>query len=104
MKHIKYAYNRQPEYPKKKGPKWGAWKYSIPWQHDCHMAYLKHKAQANYRKEQYALTEQEWMSLWNEEMWNLRGRGKGNVRLTRINAQLPWCLSNVEFVVRKRNV
>ena len=104
MKHFKYAFNRQPDYPGKRGPKWGAWKYPVPWQHDCHMAFLKHRAQANYRGEPYALTEEEWMNLWNEDMWRLRGRTTRSVRLTRINAQLPWCLSNVEFVVRKRNV
>ena len=99
---FKYAYNAPPQYPGKRGPKGGpnTWRYPELWKHDCHFAYLRHRAQARFRGEAYALTEQEWMGLWNEGLWNRRGRSSNSICLARINDELPWCLPNVHFITR----
>ena len=101
---FRYAYNRAADYPGKRGPKWGDWRYPTPWKHDCHYAYLRHRAQARYRGEQYAITEQEWMGLWNEGLWNRRGRAPESICLARIVDDLPWCIPNVHFITRYESI
>lgn len=71
--------------------------------HEKYYAWLKHRAQARYRKEDYSLTWEQWWTLWPNELWNRRGRGADCVRLKMINKSLGWHISNVEVVPRKGN-
>lgn len=77
---------------------WGSDELLI--QADKRYAWMKHKAQANYRGEEYSLTIDEWMSLWTDEAFLQRGRDKDSLCLTQINIGEGWHLDNVEIVPR----
>lgn len=70
---------------------------------DKYYAYLKHKAQARYRNEEYYLTWKEWETLWTPELWHKRGRKINSLCLTRPNFDGPWCVSNVEVATRRQH-
>lgn len=57
-------------------------------------AYLRLKCQAKYRNEPFAITEQEFEQLWAGRI-HLKGRGKGKLRMTRLDRQQPWSVSNI---------
>ena len=57
-------------------------------------AYLRLKSQSNYRKEPFNLTEQEFMEVWKDKI-HLKGRAKGQLRMTRIDRTLPWDKDNI---------
>lgn len=64
-----------------------------------HFAYNKIKAQAQFRKEEWALTLDDFFSLW-QDRWHLRGRSGDNLVMTRIDTDFPWCRANVEIITR----
>lgn len=57
-------------------------------------AYLRLKSQANYRKEPFYMTPEEFISLWDGKI-HLKGRGKGQLRMTRRDRALPWMPDNI---------
>jgi len=71
--------------------------------HDKHYGYLKHKAQANYRNEEYTLTLEEWQTMWSDEDWFARGRRADNMCMQQITPGEGWHLSNVEVVSRRKH-
>lgn len=70
-------------------------------------AWLKHRCQARYRKEEYHLEWADWQNLWSDELFLNRGRGANNVSLSRIDLNEPWtvdnCTIDVKTVYLKRN-
>ena len=67
-----------------------------------HLKYMRHKAQAKYRREEYELTLDEYMSIWLESPYlDNHGRTSSAHCMIRINEDLPWRLDNVEIVPRK---
>ena len=67
---------------------------------DCQRA----RAQAWYRGEEWSITEQEYIRLWRENDHYLRkGRGTGNLCLTRIDLDKAWTMDNVEIVERHKH-
>lgn len=70
--------------------------------HDQYHAWLRHRAQANFRKESYSLTFEDWVQVWADQ-WNNRGRVKDSIMLVRINYDLGWELSNIELITRKEH-
>lgn len=104
--NFKYAYNAKPDYPGKRGPKSGPniWRYPTPWQHDCHMALLKHRAQAKFRGEAHTITESEWMNLWTEDLWNSRGKHSDAICLSRIDDGAAWAIGNLHFITRRESI
>ena len=74
-----------------------------PLDHDKHYAYLKHKAQAKYRGEDYTLTLSEWMTLWQSDLWLQRGRQTTSLCLQKIDVEKGWHLDNVEVVSRRKH-
>tara|TARA_R110000803_G_scaffold38347_4_gene82819 strand:- start:1636 stop:2085 length:450 start_codon:yes stop_codon:yes gene_type:complete len=71
--------------------------------HDKHYGFLKHKAQANYRNEEYTLTLEQWETMWNDEDWIARGRKSDNMCMQQITPGKGWHLSNVEVVPRRKH-
>ena len=81
------------------------WKYgSDDYTHESHYAYLKHRAQARYRSEQYDLTFEEWHSFWTPETLAQRGRNIDSLVLTRKDWDLAWCVDNVHIITRKQHL
>jgi hypothetical protein len=72
-----------------------------PVRHDKYYAWLKHRSQANYRKEPYTLTWDQWETLWTDDLFLRRGKGPDSVCLTQLDRSIGWTIDNVEIIVRK---
>jgi hypothetical protein len=57
-------------------------------------AYLRLKSQAKFRGEPFALSEEDFMLLWKDKIQH-KGRAKGQLRMTRLDRDKPWCLDNI---------
>lgn len=69
--------------------------------HEQYYAWLKHRAQANYRSEGHELTWHEWCEFWDTDYaWYNRGRGSKDICLTRKDIKLPWSKDNCELITR----
>jgi hypothetical protein len=66
----------------------------IPW--------LKARAQANFRNEEWLLTFEDWFALW-DGIWHQRGRDSDDLCLARMDMSGPWSVANVEIMtIRER--
>ena len=63
-------------------------------------AWHKHRAQANYRQEEYSLTFDDWQQLWSDDNFLNRGRASECLVLTRIEREGPWSIANCEVITR----
>jgi len=97
-----------PYYNGVKQPDWRAlprpqcWKFSDPFDHVRHNAWLKMKSQADFRKEPWELSVEDFFKLWpTQEIWGQRGRASHNLCASRIDDEKPWSAENVELVTRK---
>lgn len=75
-----------------------------PVMHDMYYAYLKHKSQAQYRKEEYSLTWDCWQQLWPLDKWEQRGRRRNSFCLTRIDTDDAWSVDNAEVITNKEKL
>jgi hypothetical protein len=69
--------------------------------HNKYYAWLKHKAQAQYRKEAYELTWEDWQMFWQDDLWYLRGRACDDLCITRKDILSAWSQANCEIVSRQ---
>lgn len=67
---------------------------------DKYYAWLKHRAQAKYRKEDYDLTWEDWQTLWSNEDYLKRGRKINDLCLQKIDPDGGWTITNVEVNTR----
>jgi hypothetical protein len=63
--------------------------------HDKYYAWLKHKAQAKFRGEDYQLSWDDWQSIWSDDDFLLRGRSKESLCLQKIDLEDTWNKNNV---------
>ena len=63
------------------------------------MSWCRMKAQAKFRGEEFTITWEEYQAIW-EGRWHLRGTYKTSQVLVRKDSSQPWCVDNVEIVVR----
>lgn len=70
-----------------------------PKTHEQYIAYIKHKAQAQFRGEAYKLKFEDWQWLWLNN-WHRRGRGRHDLMLTRVNWRRAWSRENCMLVTR----
>jgi hypothetical protein len=75
------------------------WKVQGEIPHQQYVAWLRAKAQANYRKEVWLLTFDEFQQLW-QGAWQFRGRGREDFVMTREDHQGAWVLGNVSVTRR----
>ncbi len=68
--------------------------------HEKYVAFVKHRAQANFRKEPHDLTFEDWLSFWTVENWSNRGRKNTAVVLTRKDKTGPWSKDNCVIMTR----
>lgn len=72
-----------------------------PLTREKYYAWLKHRAQAKYRKEPYHLTWDDWQTLWSDEDFKRRGRKPKDLCLVKTDLDLGWCISNVQVCTRQ---
>lgn len=69
--------------------------------HEIYYAWLKHRAQARFRRECYNLSWDEWRSIWDKDSWNKRGRSSKSLCLAKIDPTEPWQIDNCELITRE---
>jgi hypothetical protein len=67
-------------------------------------AWLKHRAQANYRGESYSLTFEQWEDLWEDELWTHRGKSSESLCLAQIDCSRGWHVDNLTIMPRGEQV
>ena len=72
-----------------------------PVRHAQYTGWLKAKAQAQYRKETWSITFEQWVELWGDA-WSRRGRGRGCVMLKRRSLDQAWTVDNAHLRERTR--
>jgi hypothetical protein len=83
------------------------WKYQGQENHDQHIAWLRMRAQAQYRGETFALSMEEFQRLWLGN-WHRRGRAVTDLCLTREDPNGAWiwgnvlCIPRIDHLRRKR--
>lgn len=71
-----------------------------PVAHEKYYAWLRHRAQAKFRKEHYTITWEEWQQLWPDPLWHKRGRGRQDLVLSRVDLDQGWSMCNLEVTSR----
>lgn len=85
------------------GPRPNAWKVKGEIPHKQHIAWLRAKAQAEFRGEVWTLTFDEYQQLWAEQ-WHNRGRKPENYCLTRYDSEQPWNTTNSVVMNRREHL
>lgn len=80
-------------------PRPQCWKVQGELPHKQYRCWIQHKNQANFRKEEYSLTFEQYQELWRDK-WDMKGRSSDNYCLTRIDPEGSWHIDNVECVPR----
>lgn len=69
--------------------------------HDQHWAWLRKKAQATFRGEEWTLTIEEWFDIWDKsDQWDNRGRHPHASAMFMKDPEKGWHAWNVEIVDR----
>jgi hypothetical protein len=72
-----------------------------PYRREKYYAFLQHRNQANFRKEEYELTFDDWEVLWSDSDLAKRGRSSTSLSLFRIDRKEAWSITNVDILQRK---
>ena len=86
----------------RKGLRPHLWKYPEKQAHEQHIAWLRAKAQANFRKEIWLLSFDEFQRLW-QGRWDQRGRSITDFCMIRSDIDGAWEYSNVEIITRQEH-
>ena len=73
--------------------------YQDPELHEQHIAFLRARCQAKFRKEGWDLTIEQFFELWKGS-WNKRGRSKESLVMARKDLTESWSWNNVEIITR----
>ena len=83
----------------RKGPRPHTWKVQGEEPHKQYIAWLRAKAQANFRKEVWLLSFEEFQKVWLG-YWTRRGRSSTNYCLSREDVSGAWAIGNVSCCPR----
>lgn len=92
----------------RKGLRPHTWKVQGEIPHQQYIAWLRAKAQANYRNELWLLSFEDFQRLW-QGLWEYRGRARNDYVMMREDHQSAWALGNVlvsrryEYLSRQRH-
>jgi hypothetical protein len=81
------------------------WEQRLSWtpeQLKTRRAWLVHRSQARYRKEEYSLTWQDYEQAWGDR-FSQKGRTQSDLTLVRIDPEKPWQLDNVKTMIRSEH-
>lgn len=73
------------------------------YRHEMYVPWLKARAQAKFRKEEWELSFEDWFELWKND-WDNRGRSPENVCMTRIDFDKGWTADNVILMSRSEHL
>jgi hypothetical protein len=63
------------------------------------LSYCRMRAQAKYRDEGWDLTWEQYQEIWADK-WHLKGRGREDLCLSRIDWAGAWTIDNVNLIFR----
>lgn len=86
-----------------KKPRPHVWKVQGEIPHQQFVAWQRMRAQANFRKEAWTLTFEEFQEIW-QPYWHLRGRASRDYCLTRWDYDLPWDRDNTVCMERREHL
>jgi hypothetical protein len=86
-----------------RGPRPHLWKYPDPLEHEQHIAWMRMSAQARFRGEAWDLGFEDFKEIWNP-VWHLRGRGRNDYCLTRLDPDLAWTRENTTATPRLQHL
>jgi hypothetical protein len=76
-------------------PRPDRWRHSDPFEHIRYIPFLRARAQATFRQEEFLLTFEDWCYFWStEELWHRRGRASTALTLMRCDPLKPWSRDN----------
>jgi hypothetical protein len=105
---MKRKYTPEPKYkPGEKGRPICPDKWIVgpdPVRREKYYAWLKHRAQASFRKEDYAITWPEWELIWPDTVWEQRGRHSDSVCLVMVDPEAGWHVTNCEVISRQTHL
>lgn len=73
-----------------------------PVRHKLYIAFLRQKAQANFRQEGWDFEFEDWLGVWGDNI-QYRGRQKGSMTMVRKDYEKPWSKDNSRIVDRKEH-
>ena len=71
------------------------WIHSDPFDHERYMPFLKARAQARFRNQEWSLSFEEFCAVWTREAWVKRGRDSQSLGMSRIDYNQGWHALNV---------
>lgn len=83
-----------------RGPYIKGRKFKDEVEHAKHWAYLRQKAQANFRQEGWEMTMEEFFEIWRDDLWTNRGRGVDQYCMVRVDVEKPWSMDNCIIITR----
>lgn len=72
------------------------------YKHQMYQPWLMAKAQANFRKEEWDLSFEDYFAAW-DGLWEQRGRLSDELCMTRIEYNGAWTKDNIEIITRKEH-
>ena len=85
------------------GPRPHTWKVQGELNHTQYIAWLRMKAQAQFRKEEWTLSFGEYQTAWRDH-WHSRGRAATDLCMTRHDAEGAWSADNIKLVTRSEHL
>ena len=74
-----------------------------PVTHAKYNNWIQQRNQANYRREPWQLTFEQWCAVWGDD-WHRKGRGAQDLCMTRIDPSQAWHPDNVMLITRRDHV
>ena len=89
---------------KGKGTRPQDWMYPDPFDHERHIPFLRARAQAWFRDEDWELTFEDYCYFWTFEAWSCRGRGSSDLAMIRLDTEREWSVENCRIVTRREQL
>ena len=80
-------------------------RFNDQFRHEAGTAFIRSKAQAIFRGEEWNLTLEEYFALWRDiDRWRQRGRTPDSLVMTRWDFELPWDKDNCCIITRQQQL